>query len=69
MNLEDVENFRKSLKTCPDCGSEEGFWFVAKHDKTCFQCKHCAATLEICEVAPGSKVEKDSKKLLARLRS
>jgi ribosomal protein L37AE/L43A len=69
LDLEEIENFRKTLKNCPDCGSAEGLWLVAKRDKTYFQCKHCAAILEICEVVPDSKTTKVTKKFLGRLRT
>jgi len=68
LSLNEIENFRKSLKNCPDCGSTEGFWLIAKRDKTYFQCKRCAAILEVCEVHPPSKTTKDSKKFLARIK-
>jgi ribosomal protein L37AE/L43A len=68
LKLDEIENLRKSLQNCPDCGSTEGFWLVAKRDKTYFQCKHCAAILEICEIHPHSKTIKDTKRFLGKLR-
>jgi hypothetical protein len=68
LGLDEIENFRKFLKNCPDCGSTEGFWLIAKRDKTYFQCKHCAAILEVREEHPPPKTTKDSKKFLARIR-
>ena len=68
LDLHEIDNFRSSLKSCPECGSTEGFWLVAKRDKTYFQCKHCAAILEVCEVLPHSKAAKDSRKFLGKLR-
>jgi translation initiation factor 2 beta subunit (eIF-2beta)/eIF-5 len=69
LDLEEIETFRRTLKNCPTCGSAEGFWLVAKSDKTYFQCKHCAAILEICEVVSDSKATKAPKKFLGRLRT
>jgi translation initiation factor 2 beta subunit (eIF-2beta)/eIF-5 len=68
LKLDEIDNFRRSLKTCPECGSPEGFWLVAKRDKTYFQCKHCAAILEICEIHPPSKTAKDTKRFLGKLK-
>jgi ribosomal protein L37AE/L43A len=69
LNLDEIENFRSSLKSCPECSSTEGFWLVVKRDKTYFQCKHCAAILEICEILPRSKSTKESKRFLGKLRA
>jgi ribosomal protein L37AE/L43A len=68
LSLKEIEDFRKSLKNCPHCGSTEGFWLIARREKTFFQCKHCAAILEVCEVHPPSKTTKESKKFLARIK-
>jgi translation initiation factor 2 beta subunit (eIF-2beta)/eIF-5 len=68
LNLDEIQNFLNTLKSCPDCGSTEGFWLVAKHDNTYLQCKHCAAILEICKIHPSSKTTKDSKKFLEKLK-
>ena len=68
MGLDEIEDFRKSLKNCPDCGSTEGFWLIAKRDKTYFQCKHCAAILEVLKEHPPAKTTKASKKFLARIK-
>ena len=68
LGLDEIENFRKSLKNCPDCGSNEGFWLIANRDRTYFQCKHCAAILEVREEHPPSKTAKDSKKFLGRIK-
>ncbi len=68
MGLEEIENFRKTLKNCPHCSSTQGFWLIAKRDKTYFQCKHCAAILEVYEVHPPQKTTKESKKFLARIK-
>jgi translation initiation factor 2 beta subunit (eIF-2beta)/eIF-5 len=70
LNLDDVENFRKTLKKCPDCGSTEGYWLIAKREKTYFQCKNCAAMLEVAEIFPPSKIKEPEKprKFLAKLR-
>ncbi|MGA2767440.1 MAG: hypothetical protein ABSF24_03900 [Candidatus Bathyarchaeia archaeon] len=69
LDLDEIESFRSSLKSCPECSSTEGFWLVAKSDKTYFQCKHCAAILEVCEILQHSKASKDSKRFLGKLRT
>lgn len=69
MDIDEIEDFRGSLKSCPKCGSTEGFWLVAKRDGTYFQCKHCAAILEICETPPPLKTSKDSRKFFGKLRT
>jgi hypothetical protein len=68
LKLDEIEALLSTLKSCLDCGSTEGFWLVAKHDNIYFQCKHCAAILEICEIHPSSKATKDSKKFLEKLK-
>lgn len=45
LRLGEIEDF-KTPWACPKCKSAEGFWFIAKHDSTLFQCKHCAVILE-----------------------
>jgi len=50
LSFEEIEKFANSLKTCPKCGSIEGFWLAANKEKSYAQCKHCGAILEFCEV-------------------
>jgi transcription elongation factor Elf1 len=59
LSLEEVEAFHRSLKVCPKCGSNEGFWLTAKRDRSYVQCKHCGAIIELYEV---SSIEKGAKK-------
>jgi len=61
LSLEELEAFRQSLKSCPKCGSNEGFWLTANREKSFFQCKHCGAILEICEVFSSSEKNKGFK--------
>jgi ribosomal protein L37AE/L43A len=68
LSLEEIEAFRRSLKSCPKCGSAEGFWLTAKTDRSYFQCKHCGSILEIYEVFPQAKESKVSKELFRKLR-
>jgi translation initiation factor 2 beta subunit (eIF-2beta)/eIF-5 len=58
LTLEELEAFRQSLKSCPKCGSNEGFWLTANREKSFLQCKHCGAILEICEVFSSSEKHK-----------
>jgi ribosomal protein L37AE/L43A len=44
--LREIEEFRRSSWTCPECKSAEGFWLITKGESTFFQCKHCAAILK-----------------------
>jgi hypothetical protein len=67
LNLEEIADFHKSLRACPECKSAEGFWFIAKRDATFFQCKHCAAILEACKIFTTQKEPKDFK-LVIKLR-
>ena len=67
LNLQEIEHFQKSLRTCPECKSAEGFWLIAKRDATFFQCKHCAAILEPCKISATRKETKDYK-LVIKLR-
>jgi transcription elongation factor Elf1 len=52
MDLEEIEAVYNSFKTCPRCGSSEGFWMRAKPDAGYVQCKHCGEIFELCEVVP-----------------
>jgi ribosomal protein L37AE/L43A len=49
MSLDEVEAFHRSLKACPKCGSNEGFWLTPRRHTGYVQCKHCGAILEPCE--------------------
>jgi hypothetical protein len=60
-SLGEIENFPKSPATCPECKSAEGFWLIAKHEATFFQCKHCAAILEASKVFANPKEQKPFK--------
>lgn len=73
MSLEEIEAFANSLRTCPKCGSSEGFWLAANREKSYAQCKHCGAILEFCEVLSYSDTPKppsknDSKSAFKKLR-
>jgi translation initiation factor 2 beta subunit (eIF-2beta)/eIF-5 len=68
LSLEEIEDFCKSLKSCPKCGSSEGFWLAANLEKSYIQCKHCGAILEICEIFSQSEGSKDSKGVSRRLK-
>jgi ribosomal protein L37AE/L43A len=68
LSLEEIEALRRSLKNCPKCGSGEGFWFTPKRDRGYIQCKHCGATLEICEFFSQAEESKVSKELLRKSR-
>lgn len=48
--MEEIEAVYRTFKSCPKCGSKEGFWLSAKSDAEYVQCKHCGAIFEICEV-------------------
>jgi transcription elongation factor Elf1 len=50
MELEEIKAIYGAFKTCPRCGSNEGFWLCVKPEAKCMQCKHCGAIFEICEV-------------------
>jgi hypothetical protein len=61
--LEEIEAFCWGLKECPKCGSSEGFWLVAKLNRSYVQCKHCGDILEFCEFFPVAKKSGFSKRL------
>jgi translation initiation factor 2 beta subunit (eIF-2beta)/eIF-5 len=58
LSLEEVENFCRSLRVCPKCGSSEGFWLTAKKDTSYVQCKHCGTTIELCEALSKERATK-----------
>ncbi len=59
LSLEEIEAFRKSLKSCPKCGSSEEFWVYVNQRWGYVQCKHCGSIFEPCEVFPfGGKTKK-----------
>jgi len=62
VGLEEVETFHRSLKVCPKCGSSEGFWLVARLDRSYVQCKHCGDMLEFCEIFSVAKKSGSPKK-------
>jgi translation initiation factor 2 beta subunit (eIF-2beta)/eIF-5 len=66
LSLEEIEAFANSLKTCPKCSSNEGFWLVANREESYAQCKHCGAILEFCEVLSYSENSKPPAKNDAR---
>lgn len=66
--MEEIEAFAKTLKTCPKCGSSEGFWLAANLGKSYAQCKHCGAILEFCEVLSSRDKGKVSKSALWKFR-
>jgi hypothetical protein len=69
LGLEELEAFQRSMKNCPKCDSNEGFWLTAKSDRSYLQCKHCRAILEICEVLSQWEKGKDSKPVFRKLKS
>jgi ribosomal protein L37AE/L43A len=50
LNWNEIEELSKTVKKCPNCGSNEGFWLVPKLEKSFLQCKHCGALIELCEI-------------------
>ncbi len=68
MSLDEIDAFARSLKNCPKCGSNEGFWVAANREKSYVQCKYCGAILEIYEVFPGSEKGKGSKSFFRKLK-
>lgn len=67
--MEEIVAVYSAFKTCPKCGSNEGFWLAAKHDAGCVQCKHCGALFEICEVfQTGERRSKSSAGRIGILR-
>jgi len=69
LSLDEIDAFARSLKNCPKCGSDEGFWLVANREKSYVQCKHCGAILEIYEVFPGSEKSKSAKSFFRKLKT
>lgn len=67
LNLEEIEDFHKSARACPECKSAEGFWLIAKRDATFFQCKHCATIFEARKILVTRKEPKELK-LVIKLR-
>jgi transcription elongation factor Elf1 len=68
LSLEDIDAFARSLKTCPKCGSGEGFWLAANREKSYVQCKHCGAILEFCEVLPHLEKTKSQRTAFKKLK-
>ena len=68
MSLEEIEAFANSLKICPKCSSNEGFWLTASREKSYAQCKHCGAILEFCEVLSYTEKGKLSKSVFRKLK-
>lgn len=69
MNLDEVEDFHRSLKACPKCGSSEGFWLTPKRNTGYVQCKHCGALLEPVEafsIREGAKKGEQGKRRILR---
>jgi translation initiation factor 2 beta subunit (eIF-2beta)/eIF-5 len=58
LSLDEIEAFYGSLKNCPKCNSDEGFWLTANRSRSYVQCKHCGAILEIIEAFEGSGKDK-----------
>lgn len=68
MSLDEIDAFARSLKTCPKCGSAEGFWLAANREKSYVQCKHCGAILEFCEVLSQPEKTKDQRTAFKKLK-
>ena len=68
LSLDEIDAFARSLKNCPKCGSNEGFWVAANREKSYVQCKYCGAILEVYEVFPGSEKGKGSKSFFRKLK-
>jgi translation initiation factor 2 beta subunit (eIF-2beta)/eIF-5 len=68
LSLDEIEAFASSLKSCPKCGSGEGFWLVANRERSYVQCKHCGAILEFCEVLSHPEKAKGSKSAFRKLK-
>lgn len=68
MSLDEIDAFARSLKNCPKCGSNEGFWVAANREKSYVQCKYCGTILEVYEVFPGSEKGKGSKSFFRKLK-
>jgi translation initiation factor 2 beta subunit (eIF-2beta)/eIF-5 len=68
LSLEEIEAFHRSLKKCPKCDSNEGFWLTANRQRSYVQCKYCGAILEIVEVFRESDKIKEQKGVFRRIR-
>jgi len=68
LSLEEIEAFHKSLKNCPKCNSNEGFWLTANCQKSYVQCKHCGAILEFLEVFSQAEKGKETKSFFRKLK-
>jgi translation initiation factor 2 beta subunit (eIF-2beta)/eIF-5 len=68
LSLEEIEAFCKSLKKCPKCDSNEGFWLTANRQRSYVQCKHCGVILEILEVFRESGKIKESRGVFKRIK-
>ncbi|MEM2780695.1 MAG: hypothetical protein QXG39_08950 [Candidatus Aenigmatarchaeota archaeon] len=66
MSFEELENLFKKVKTCPSCGSKEGFWLVAQLYKKSLQCKNCGAIIEVFETTRLGDENGDRKQILKR---
>ena len=52
MNLQEIEAAFSRFKTCPRCGSKEGFWLGQQGGRTHAQCKGCGEKFELSVVFP-----------------
>jgi translation initiation factor 2 beta subunit (eIF-2beta)/eIF-5 len=69
LSLEEIEAFHRSLKKCPKCDSNEGFWLTANRERSYVQCKHCGTILEIYEVFKGPEKSKELKGIFKIVKS
>jgi translation initiation factor 2 beta subunit (eIF-2beta)/eIF-5 len=69
LSLEEIEAFQRSLKKCPKCDSNEGFWLTANRERSYVQCKHCGTILEIYEVFKGPEKSKELKGIFKIVKS
>jgi transcription elongation factor Elf1 len=44
--------YLEHLKSCPVCGSKEGFWFFIRKNRKYAQCKNCGVELLLCVIYP-----------------
>lgn len=61
MSLNQLDEFLRTLKNCPHCGSDEGFWLAVKLYKKFLQCKHCGALIELFDAVQKDENGKESK--------
>jgi len=61
LNLREIETAFSRFKTCPKCGSGQGFWLGSKDDHAYAYCKGCGAKFQFFEIYPAKEKNKNAR--------